>query len=130
MDLNSILCAFVGSIIGLLARIFVISQLKLRYYENKINLVNYLATFFLGIIISLDLINKNLFLLFYVGFLGSFSTFSSFIHNLYVLFQRGQFVRLILNYLEIITKSFILFCMGYFLIKIFQKWIKKFFYFY
>ena len=115
------LCAFVGSIIGLLARIFVISQLKLRYYENKINLVNYLATFFLGIIISLDLIHKNLFLLFYVGFLGSFSTFSSFIHNLYVLFQRGQFVRLILNYLEIITKSFILFYLGYFLIKIFQK---------
>ena len=123
MDLNSIVYVLLGSTVGLLLRMFVQYKVKIEtgFYINNTSLVNILASFFLGIFLALNPINQNLLLLFYVGFLGCFSTFSSFIYDLFVLFQSKQFVRLFFHYIEVILISFVFFYLGYYLIQI-VKW--------
>ena len=81
-------------------------------------IVNLISSFFLGILVSLNFLNNNILLLFYIGFLGCFSTFSSFIYQLFVLFQKRNFMRLFFHYLEVILLSFVCFYLGYFLMKI------------
>ena len=123
MDLNSIVYVLLGSTFGLLLRMFVQYKVKIKtgFYINNTSLVNILASLFLGILLALNPINQNLLLLFYVGFLGCFSTFSSFIYDLFVLFQSKQFVRLFFHYIEVILISFVFFYLGYYLIQI-LKW--------
>ena len=94
-------------------------HIRVGFYINETTLVNFLASLFLGSLVALNPVNNNLLLLFYVGFLGCFSTFSSFIYQLFVLFQRRQFLLLILHYIEVLVLSFLCFYFGYFLIKIF-----------
>jgi len=110
-----------GSTIGLILRMLVKYKVKIKtgFFINSTSLVNILASLFLGILVALNPINHNLLLLFYVGFLGCFSTFSSFIYDLFVLFQSKQFVRLFLHYIEVIVLSFLFFYLGYYLIKVF-----------
>ena len=110
-----------GSTVGLFLRMFVKYKVKIKkgFYINNTSLVNILASLFLGILVALNPINHNLLLFFYVGFLGCFSTFSSFIYDLFVLFQSKQFVRLFLHYIEVIVLSFLFFYVGYNLIKVF-----------
>ncbi len=122
MDLNSIVYVLLGSTVGLLLRMFVQYKVKIKtgFYINNTSLVNILASLFLGILLALNPINQNLLLLFYVGFLGCFSTFSSFIYDLFVLFQSKQFVRLFFHYIEVILISFLFFYLGYYFIQIFK----------
>ena len=105
-----------GSTFGLILRILVQNNLKINVGFNIQNtsLVNFIASFFLGILVALNL-NNYLLLLFYTGFLGCFSTFSSFIHQLFVLFQKRQFLRLFFHYIEVILLSFICFYLGLFI---------------
>ena len=121
MDLDSIGYVLLGSTVGLLLRTFIQYKVKIEtgFYINNTSIVNILASFFLGIFLALNPINQNLLLLFYVGFLGCFSTFSSFIYDLFVLFQSKQFVRLFFHYIEVIVLSFLFFYLGYYLIQIF-----------
>ena len=123
MDLNSIVYVLLGSTVGVILRMFVQYKVKIKtgFYINNTSLVNILASLFLGILLALNPINQNLLLLFYVGFLGCFSTFSSFIYDLFVLFQSKQLVRLFFHYIEVILISFVFFYLGYYLIQIF-KW--------
>jgi len=58
------------------------------------SIVNFIASFFLGILVALNFVNNDILLLLYTGFLGSFSTFSSFIYQLFVLFMKRKFLRL------------------------------------
>ena len=111
----------IGSTIGLVLRMFVKYNVKIKtgFYINNTSVVNILASLFLGILLALNPINQNLLLLFYVGFLGCFSTFSSFIYDLFVLLQSKQFVRLFFHYIEVIVLSFLFFYLGFYLIKIF-----------
>ena len=123
MDLNSIGYVILGSTVGLVLRIFFSYQFSIKkgFYINNTSLVNILASLFLGILLALNPSNQKLLLLFYVGFLGCFSTFSSFIYDLFVLFRSKQFVRLFFHYIEVIVISFLFFYLGYYLIAIF-KW--------
>ena len=82
------------------------------------SLVNFIASFFLGILVSLDFVNNKILLLFNIGFLGCFSTFSSFIYQLFVLLQKKKYMRLFFHYIEVIVLSFLFFSLGYFLIQI------------
>ena len=91
------------------------------FSSNNILIVNVLASLFLGIFVGLNLTNKNLILFFLVGFLGCFSTFSSFIYQLFNLIQKRKYLRLLLYYVEVLSLSFIFFCLGYFIILI---WIR------
>ena len=83
------------------------------------SIVNFIASFFLGILVALNYTNNDILLLFYAGFLGCLSTFSSFIYQLFILFRKGQFIRLFFHYIEVIVLSFLFFYLGFFLIKFF-----------
>ena len=120
MDLNSIIIFLFGSILGLILRIYIQNNLIINIGFNIQNtsIVNFIASFFVGIFVALNFINNNLLLLFYAGFLGCFSTFSSFIFQLFVLLQKRKFIRLFFHYIEVIIISFISFYLGYYLMQI------------
>ena len=81
------------------------------------SIINFIASFFLGVLVALNFINNNILLLFYTGFLGSFSTFSSFIYELFVLLQKRQFLYLFFHYLEVIMLTLVCFYSGYYLVQ-------------
>ena len=99
---------------------FIQNNLKINVGFNIQNtsIVNFLSSFFLGILVALNFINNEILALFYSSFLGCFSTFSSFIYQLFVLFQKRKFMRLFFHYMEVILLSFICFYLGYCLMKI------------
>jgi len=93
-------------------------KINTGFYIQNTAIVNFIASFFLGILVALDFINNKILYLFYTGFLGCFSTFSSFVYQLFVLFQKRKFMRLFFHYIEVILLSFICFYLGYCLLKI------------
>ena len=99
---------------------FIQNNLKINvgFDIQNTSIVNFIASFLLGILVAFNPINKNIFLLFYTGFLGCFSTFSSFIYQLFVLFLQRKFMRLFFHYIEVILLSFICFYLGYCLLEI------------
>ena len=120
MDINSIIFTLFGSTLGLILRVFIQDNLKINIGFNIQNtaIVNFIASFFLGILVASNIKENILILFFYIGFLGCFSTFSSFIYQLFVLFQKRKYMLLFFHYLEVIIFSFICFYFGYFLIQI------------
>ena len=120
MDFSSISIILLGSTFGLILRIFIQNKFKksIGFDIQNTSIVNFLASFLLGILVALNFINNEILVLFYSGFLGCFSTFSSFIYQLFILFQNRKFMRLFFHYLEVIILSFICFYLGYFLMKI------------
>ena len=120
MDFNSITYLSIGSTFGLLLRIFIKDNFKIKqiFFIENTSFVNYLASLILGILVSLNPLNKNFFLFFHVGFLGCLSTFSSFIYQLFVLFRSKQYKILFLHYFEVLILSFLFFYLGFSLAKI------------
>ena len=120
MDSSSIGIILFGSTFGLILRIFIQDNLKINIGFNIQNtsIVNFIASFLLGILVALNFTNNNLLLLFYAGFLGCFSTFSSFIYQLFVLLQKRKYLRLFFHYLEIIILSIICFYLGYYFMQL------------
>ena len=94
-------------------------QINAGFNIQNTSIVNFLASFLLGILVALNFINNEILVLFYSGFLGCFSTFSSFIYQLFDLFQKRKFLRLFFHYIEVIFFSFLFFYLGYFLIQFF-----------
>ena len=121
MDLNSIIIILIGSTLGLILRVFIQNNFKknIGFDIQNTSIVNFIASFFLGILVSLNFVNNEILLLFYTGFLGSLSTFSSFIYQLFILFKKRKFVRLFFHYIEVIVFSFLFFYLGYFFIQFF-----------
>jgi CrcB protein len=119
LDFNSIIIVLFGSTLGLILRIFIQNSLKINMGFNIQNtsLVNFLSSFFLGILIALNFNNNNILLLFNIGFLGCFSTFSSFIYQLFLLFKKKKYMRLCFHYFEVIILSFICLYLGYYLVQ-------------
>jgi len=121
LDFSSISIILLGSTLGLILRIFIQNNFKknIGFDIQNTSIVNFLSSFFLGILVALDFINNEVLALFYSGFLGCFSTFSSFIYQLFNLFNKKKFIRLFFHYIEVIFFSFLFFYLGYFLIKFF-----------
>ena len=121
LNFYSIFIILIGSTFGLILRLFLVNNFKVNLGFNiqSISIVNFISSFFLGILVALNFINNQLLLLFYTGFLGSFSTFTSFIYQLFSLLRKRKYLRLIFHYIEVIFISFILFYLGYFLVKFF-----------
>ena len=119
MDITSISIVLLGSTFGLILRMLIQNSLKINIGINIQNttIVNLIASFFLGILVALKFINNNILFLFYTGFLGCFSTFSSFVYQLFVLLQKRKFMRLFFHYIEVIIISFLCFYLGYYLIR-------------
>ena len=121
MDLSSIGIILLGSTIGLMLRIYIQNNFKksIGFDIQNTSIVNFLSSFLLGILVALNFINNEILMLFYSGFLGCFSTFSSFIYQLFDLFKKRKFLRLFFHYIEVIIFSFLFFYLGYFLIQFF-----------
>jgi len=120
LEITSISFVLLGSTFGLILRIFIKNNLKINIGFNiqGTSIVNFIASFFLGILVAFNFINNNILLLFYTGFLGCFSTFSAFVYQLFVLFQKRKFIRLFFHYFEVMILSFICFFLGYYLIQL------------
>ena len=129
MDLDTVIYILIGSTFGLILRFFIKYNFKRKIVFNISNslIVNILSSLFLGTFLALNLINKDIILLFFVGFLGCFSTFSSFIYELFDFIQQRQYISLILYYIKVLVLSFLFFCLGYFITLIFKNWINYFF---
>ena len=121
MDFIALSIILLGSTLGLLLRIFIQNNFnkKIGFNIQSTSIVNFIASFFLGILVALNFINNDLLLLFCTSFLGCFSTFSSFIYQLFLLYKKKEFLRLISHYTEVILVSFLFFYLGYFLIQFF-----------
>ena len=120
MDLNSIFIILTGSTFGVILRIFIQNNFRknIGFDIQNTSIVNFIASFFLGILVALNFVNNEILFLFYSGFLGCFSTFSSFINQLFILFQKGKFILLFFHYIEVIIFSFLCFYLGYYLTQI------------
>ena len=120
MDFSSISIILIGSTFGLILRIFIQNNFKksVGFDIQNTSIVNFFSSFILGNLVALNFINNEILVLFYVGFLGCFSTFSSFIYQLFILLMKRKFLKLIFHYIEVIVISFIFFYLGYFLIQI------------
>ena len=121
MDFSSLIIILLGSTFGLILRILIQDNFKknIGFDIQNISIVNFLSSFFLGILVALNFINNEILVLVYSGFLGCFSTFSSFIYQLFILFKKRKFLRLFFHYFEVIIISFFFFYLGYFLIQFF-----------
>jgi len=95
-------------------------EVDMGFNIQNTSAINFIASFFLGILVALNFINNKILFLFYTGFLGSFSTFSSFIYQLFVLFQKRKFMHLFFHYIEVIVISFLCLYLGYYLAQIFK----------
>ena len=123
MDFSSIGIILFGSTFGLILRIFIQNNFKesIGFNIQNTSIVNFISSFFLGILVALNFINNEILVLVYSGFLGCFSTFSSFIKQLFTLFIKKKYLRFFFHYLEVIIFSFLFFYLGYFLIQFFLK---------
>ncbi len=126
MDFSSIVILLLGSTFGLILRISIQNNFKksIGIDIQNTSIVNFLSSFFLGILVAINFINNEILVLFYSGFLGCFSTFSSFINQLFNLFKKRKFLRLFFHYIEVIILSFLFFYLGYFVIQFLKSEIK------
>ena len=110
-----------GSTLGLILRIFIQNNLKINigFDIQNTSIVNFLASLILGIFVASDIMNNEILMLFYISFLGCFSTFSSFIYQLFILYRKRKYLTLFLHYIEVIVISFLFFYLGYYLIQFF-----------
>ena len=117
LDLDSVIYLFLGSTFGLLLRLLIKYNFNAKesIYFNHLLIVNLFSSLLLGLFIPLSLTNQNLFLFFSVGFLGCFSTFSSFIYQLFVLIQKRKYISFFIYYMEVFLLSFLFFSFGYLL---------------
>ncbi len=122
MNIISIIFILSGSTFGLILRTFIQKNIQINAGFNIQNtsIVNFIASFSLGIFLALNHNISSLLLLFFSSFLGCFSTFSSFIYQLFLLFQKRKFMRLFFHYFEVIIISFMCFYLGYYLMQIIQ----------
>ena len=121
MDFSSIGIILIGSTVGLILRIFIQNNFKksIGFDIQNTSIVNFISSFFLGILVAVNFINNDILFLFYSGFLGCFSTFSSFIYQLFILFKKRKFLILFFHYIEVIFFSFFFFYLGYCIIQFF-----------
>ena len=121
MDFSSISIILLGSSFGLILRILIQNNFKksIGFDIQNTSIVNFISSFFLGILVALNFLNNEILVLLYGGFLGCFSTFSSFIYQLFMLFKNREFLRLFFHYIEVIVLSFLFFYLGFSLIQFF-----------
>ena len=105
----------INNLIYILLAAYLATFLRLTINNNFFTSI--IGSFLVGFLISKKL-SYSVEKILLTGFLGCFSTFSSFIYQLFILFQKKKFTLLLLHYIEVVTISFLCFYLGYYLIQI------------
>ena len=119
MNFELIIYLILGGSFGVLFRLFII-RIVSNYFKfslNSILTVNLTASLLAGIYIALDISSYKIFLIFSIGFLGCFSTFTSFIFHLYTLIQERKYLHFLQYYTKTLIYSFLLVWIGYVITK-------------
>ena len=112
-----------GAIVGSNVRFLMYQRLE-KISRNKhfrIFIINNLASFLLGFSYSIFInissmkYSYELSLIFVIGFLGSMSTFSTFIYDLFEISYDSKYIRLVIIFLLSISFSLISLSIGYLL---------------
>ena len=119
--IQDVLLISFGAVFGVITRFTIYQQLeRINLSKNYIILViNTLSSFFLGLLFSiLSHISSlsysyHLGLFFSIGFLGSLSTFSAFISDLYNLFIQLEFYRALRLFFVSLTLGILAFAAGF-----------------
>ena len=116
MIIESFFYLLIGGTLGVLLRLFLIGKINftIGLSLNNISIINIISSFFAGIYIALNFSNKSINLFFLTGFLGCFSTFSSFITYLFSLLKEEKYKQFLNYYVEVVIYSILLFSIGYF----------------
>tara|TARA_Y100000589_G_scaffold252791_1_gene241425 strand:+ start:85 stop:468 length:384 start_codon:yes stop_codon:yes gene_type:complete len=125
MDIILLLKIFLislGAIIGANIRYLLLRKLEiLKYGEYRLLTINLFSSFILGLscpfFIKTNLkINEEFIFIFLFSFIGSLSSFSTFINDLYILILNNKFKRSILLIILSIFLGILFFNFGYFII--------------
>ena len=119
--LKQVLLIGFGSVIGANIRFIVYKLLNRKKLSKNfiIFLINIFSSFFLGLCVSLIsqihslIYSYNLGLFFSIGLLGSLSTFSSFIYDLYYLFIQLKFFRALKLFIISLISGILFFALGF-----------------
>ncbi|MBK17068.1 MAG: chromosome condensation protein CrcB [Prochlorococcus sp. SP3034] len=119
MKFELLIYLVLGGTLGVLLRSFIIKN----YYNigltiDNVSIVNLISSLLMGVYIALDISGNKISLFFLIGFLGCFSTFSSFIFNLFKLLKEKKYILFVQHYIEIIFYSSLMVFIGYLTTKI------------
>ena len=121
--MSEILFVSIGAILGANSRFRIhnkLEKLNLNKY-SLILIINTFASFSLGLFLSLSEQFRafnyyyQLVLFFSIGFVGSLSTFSSFVYDLFDLCLQSEFVRALKLFIISVSTGIIAFALGLFL---------------
>ena len=110
---NQLVLIGIGGFLGAVCRFTLINELKKRIlmsFPVPTMLVNIIGSFLLGLLVGLDL-HKSVYVFAAIGFLGAFTTFSTFAVESVTLFQEKQ-KRCFLVYISGTFIGGILFCIA------------------
>jgi len=121
--MNEILFVSLGAILGANTRFEIHNKIKKIHVISDFSIltINTFASFLLGLFLSLIdhfgsiIYSYQLVLFFSVGFLGSFSTFSSFVYDLFDLSLRWKFFRALKLFIISASLGIISFAFGFIL---------------
>ena len=121
--MKDIILVSFGALFGANARFLIYKKLKILNISShySIVIINTFASFFLGLLVSLLSTLKSydfsyeLVLFFSIGFLGSLSTFSTFIYDLFEAFLQNKFLRASKLFFVSSTLGIIAIAFGFFL---------------
>jgi len=121
--MSEIFLISLGAILGANTRFRIINILEnLNFSKNLLVLIiNIIASFFLGLFLSIidqhfsSIYSYQLVLFFSIGFFGSFSTFSSFVYDLFDLCLQLKFSRALKLFIISLSLGVIAFSFGFLL---------------
>ena len=121
--MSEIFLISLGAILGANTRFRIINKLEnLNLSKDLLVLIiNICASFFLGLFLSMvdqlvsSIYSYQLVLFFSIGFLGSFSTFSSFVYDIFDLCLQLKFSRALKLFIISLSLGIIAFAFGFFL---------------
>ncbi len=109
-----------GGSLGVLLRLYILKKIdfQIGLSIDNIAIINIISAFLTGIFISFNYNNNLLYIFLFTGFLGCFSSFSSFIYRLFSLIKTQRYIHFMKYYIENIFYAILLFSIGYYFTKI------------
>jgi CrcB protein len=115
---------FIGAVARYLLSTSIQQSVKPEQFPIGIFLVNILGCFLIGLLAGLfelkALMNVELRLFVFVGLLGGFTTFSTYINDTYLLGKDGEFIAALLNVGGQVIVGLLFVWLGYQLIRLFS----------